>query len=316
VGEAMAGAFLPDLARPEAVGKVSGWGWSLGYLGGMLSLGLALAWVLSAQQRGVSAGQYVPPTMLIVAAVFALAALPTFVWLREHPQTEGPVRHAGAGAAWRRVAQTVAQARALPDFWRLLVCGAAYQAGIAVVIALAAVYAEAVMGMSQAAIMAMVFLVNIAAALGAWALGFVQDRIGHQQALRLTLWGWLLMIALATVSQGLVVFWCAAALAGLCMGSSQSCGRAMVAYLSPPSHRAEFFGLWALATRLAAIVGPLVYGVVTWVTSGNHRLAMVITGGFFVLGLASLRGLDLTRGRAASLHATQSAVDVGDSIGA
>jgi UMF1 family MFS transporter len=84
------------------------------------------------------------------------------------------------------------------------------------------------------------------------------------------------------------------------MGSSQSCGRAMVGYLAPPAHLAEFFGLWALATRLSAVVGPLVYGLITWVTAGNHRLAILATGSFFVLGLVLLRSIDVERGHAAA----------------
>jgi UMF1 family MFS transporter len=99
------------------------------------------------------------------------------------------------------------------------------------------------------------------------------------------------------------MFWLAAVIAGLCMGSSQSCGRAMVGYLAPAGQLAEFFGLWALATRLAAIVGPLVYGVVTWLTAGNHRLAILVTGIFFVAGLWLLRSIDVQRGHVQALQA-------------
>jgi UMF1 family MFS transporter len=300
VGEAVAGAFLPELARPDALGKVSGWGWSFGYVGGMLALGLALAWVTlsMAQQRGVPAAQFVPQTMIIVAVLFALAALPTFGWMRERAQPESGAPRAPGRDAWQQLAHTLARARSMPDLWRLLWCGAAYQAGIAVVIALAAVYAEAVMGMLPQQVMVLVFVVNIAAALGAFVWGYAQDWLGHKAALGVTLVGWLTMIGVAALAQGIPLFWGAAVLAGLCMGSSQSCGRAMVAYLSPATQRAEFFGLWALATRFAAIIGPLVYGMVTWVTGGHHRLAMVVTGVFFVLGLMILRGINMERGRA------------------
>ncbi|MFM8510857.1 MAG: MFS transporter, partial [Betaproteobacteria bacterium] len=89
-GESLIASFLPELAQPEALGRVSGWGWSLGYLGGMLALGLSLAYVLWAQAQGQTAAQFVPVTMVITAAIFALAACFTFAWLRErgveHPQ--------------------------------------------------------------------------------------------------------------------------------------------------------------------------------------------------------------------------------------
>ena len=302
VGESLAAAFLPELARPKALGAVSGWGWSFGYFGGMLALGLSLAWVMTAQAGGATAEQFVPVTMLIVAGVFAAAALPAFLVLRERavPRAAAPGEVGVAGAV-RRVRATLAEAKRFPDFWRLMLCGAAYQAGIAVVIALAAVYAEEAMGFEQQQTMMLVFLVNIAAAAGAFGFGYVQDRIGHRAALAWTLVGWLIMIGLAAFTSSVALFWVAAAIAGLCMGSSQSCGRAMVGYLSPGARLAEFYGLWALATRVAAVIGPLVYGLVTWVTGGNHRLAILVTGVFFVLGLLLLRGIDVERGHAAAL---------------
>jgi len=106
------------------------------------------------------------------------------------------------------------------------------------------------------------------------------------------------MTVVAYFSTTAALFWVAANLAGLCMGSSQSAGRALVAYLSPQGRSAEFFGLWGVATRLAAILGPLTYGAVTWATGGNHRLAILLTGGFFIVSLAVLAFVNERRGRA------------------
>jgi UMF1 family MFS transporter len=172
----------------------------------------------------------------------------------------------------------------------------AYQAGIAVVIALAAVYAEQVLGFQQTETMMLIFLVNIAAALGAFAWGYVQDRIGHRPALAITLAGWIVMIVLAALATGPGLFWVAAVIAGLCMGSSQSAGRALAGALAPELRRAEFFGLWMFAVRLSAIIGPMTYGLVTWLTDGNHRLAIVSTGVFFVAGLGLLTLVNAQRG--------------------
>jgi len=292
-GEALIAAFLPELARQNALGRVSGWGWAFGYFGGMLALGLSLAYVLHAQAAGVPATEFVPVTMYITAVIYALAALPTFLLLRERslarPVTEGQSSLGRLWASWQR-------ARRYPDFLRFLACGVAYQAGIAVVIALAAVYAEQTLGFKQAQTMALVFLVNIASAVGAFAFGYYEDRIGHRRALAYTLGGWVLMTLLAFVAAGPALFWVAAVLAGLCMGSSQSCGRALVGALAPAACLAEFFGLWAFATRLAAIIGPLTYGLVTLLTVGNHRLAILSTGSFFLLGWWILARVDVERG--------------------
>ena len=300
-GESLTAAFLPELARPDSMGRVSGWGWSFGYFGGMLSLGLSLAYVLWAQANKLPATHFVPVTMLITAGVYGAASLATFALLRERalPQVR-TAGDAGLRAAVRRLAATWHQARRYRDFRWLLACGTCYQAGISVVIALAAVYAEQVLGFKQTDTMALIFLVNIAAALGAFGFGYAQDRIGHKAALGVTLVGWIVMTVLAALATGAGLFWVAAVIAGLCMGSSQSAGRALAGLFAPPAQLAEFFGLWTLATRLAAIIGPVTYGVVTVITAGNHRIAILSTALFFVLGLLLLTPIDVARGRQAA----------------
>jgi MFS transporter, UMF1 family len=98
-GESLTAAFLPELARPGALGRVSGWGWSFGYLGGMLTLGLSLVYVLAAQQRGEPATSFVPVTMAITATVYAVASLATFMLLRERAVPQNTVGGALTGTS-------------------------------------------------------------------------------------------------------------------------------------------------------------------------------------------------------------------------
>ena len=155
------------------------------------------------------------------------------------------------------------------------------------------------MGFTTQDTIVLVLLVNITASLGAFMFGQWQDRLGHRKTLALTLLGWCSMVLIAYFSTDRVGFWVAANIAGLCLGASQSAGRALVGYLTPADRHAEFFGLWGLAVKLASILGPLTYGAVTWLTDNDHRSAMLITGVFFVLGLAVLKGVDPERGRRA-----------------
>ena len=304
VGESITAAFLPELARHEAMGKVSGWGWSFGYFGGMLALGLCLAYVLYAQKQGQTAAEFVPVTMLITAVIYGAAACVTFALLKERARPQSTAL-SSRRSAYAALFESWRQAQPYTDFRRLLLCAVFYQAGIAVVIALAAVYADQVMQFSQGETMALVFIVNIAAAVGAFAFGYWQDQLGHKRALAVTLLVWIGMVLIAAFTETRAMFWLAAALAGLAMGSSQSCGRAMAGMLIPAARLAEFFGLWTFAVRLAAIIGPITYGLVTWLTSNNHRLAILATGSFFVIGLALLRRIDMRRGTALGLKAAQ-----------
>ena len=302
-GENLVAAFLPELARGNALGKVSGWGWSLGYVGGLVSLGASLAYVTWAQAQGQQAADFVPMTMLITAALFALSSLPTFLFLKERALPQPHLQGANLmQESYARMKQTLAHSQHYRDLRRFLICTVFYQAGIQAVITLAAIYAQQAMHFTTQQTILLIFVVNITAAVGAFLFGHLQDRIGHIPAIALTLVGWIIMILLAWAAEGPDMFWVAANLAGVCMGASQSAGRALVGLLSPATRRAEFFGLWGLAVKLSAILGPLTYGLVSWLSQGDHRLAILITGSYFLVGLAILVGVDVRRGRRAALR--------------
>lgn len=296
-GENLIAAFLPELADSKAMGRVSGWGWGFGYLGGIVSLGICLAYITWASGQGQAAGQFVPATMLITAALIAVAAAPTFLFLKERAKPQPALDN-----PWARLMRTVREAARFRDLRRFLLCILFYQAGIMAVIALAAIYAQEAMKFTQQQTIILVLVVNVTAALGAFGFGYLQDAIGHMRAMALILVGWIVMIAIAYIATDAPTFWVAANLAGLCMGSAQAAGRAIVGYLTPRTREAEFFGLWGLAVKAASIFGPLTYGVVTWIFQGDHRLGILSVGAYFVVGLALLAGIDVERGRRAALQ--------------
>jgi UMF1 family MFS transporter len=298
-GENIAAAFLPEIARGEAMGRVSAWGWSLGYIGGLLTLAVCLAYVISAQGQGQAEAEFVPITMLITAGVFAVASSFTFLLLKERAVPQEAQKGAGLQAL-ARVGQTLRHARQYQDLLRFLGCIVLYQSGVQTVITLSAIYAQEAMGFTTRDTIVLVLLVNITASLGAFIFGQWQDRLGHRKTLALTLLGWCVMVLLAYLTTDRTGFWIAANIAGLCLGASQSAGRALVGYLAPANRHAEFFGLWGLAVKLASILGPLTYGAITWLTNNDQRTALLITGLFFVLGLIVLQTIDPERGRRAA----------------
>ncbi len=300
VGETLNSAFLPEIARPEAVGKVSGWGWSLGYVGGLATLAVCLAVVLAGRRAGESEEVLVGASCLITAAIFFVLAIPAIAFLKERSAPIAP--EATWLQAWREASAQLKETASLlgryRDFARLVVCGFLYQCGIATVITLAAVYASSVMGFGLVQTLVLVLVVNVTAAVGAFAFGYVEDKLGHKLALAVTLLVWIAMVAAAASAQSAGMFWFAANLAGLAMGSSQSAGRAMVAVLAPAGRLAQFYSFWNMALWFSAIVGPITYGAVTWATGNNQRLAIVVVGFFFVLGLLALIPVNLKRGAA------------------
>ncbi len=297
VGENITAAFLPELAKPDALGKVSGWGWSWGYVGGLVALGLSLMWIMGAESRGQKTADAIGLTMLITAAVYAAGASITFIFLKE--RASAAPTNTATEHAWARLLRSAREASSYRDLILVFACGTCYQAGVSTVVTLAAIYAQEVMSFTTQDTLILVLIVNVTACVGAFGFGYLQDLIGKKRALAITLAGWVLMVIFAWFATTRGLFWVAANLAGICMGSSQSAGRALVAYFSPVDRAAEFFGLWGVATRLAAVLGPLTYGAVTWITNNNHRLAMLITGVFFLAALLVLARVDEKRGRRA-----------------
>ena len=300
-GENLIAAFLPEIAHRDNMGRVSGYGWSLGYFGGLLTLGSCLAYINWASGRGQDATDYVPVTLLITAAIFAVTATPTFLWLRERA-IPGP---AAGGASYLRagmaqVKTTLRDAAKLPDLFRFLWCLALFQAGVATVVVIAAIYAQEVMDFDNQQLIVLIMVVNLTAAIGAFAFGYAQDRWGSVRSLAVALLVWIAAIAVTFCADTPADVWLAGNLMGLAMGATQAGGRALIGQLTPESRNGEIFGLWGLANRAAAIVGPVSYGVISRLSGGNHRLALLSTAGFFVLGLLLLFTVNEKRGKIAA----------------
>lgn len=297
--ENLIAAFLPEIATPEKMGRVSAFGWTVGYVGGILALGSCLAYVSWAQKAGQTPVQFVPMTMLFVAAIFSLAATPTFLWLKERIKPSSHLDNIGAIAAgaFKQVLGTIRDARKHRDLFTFLLSLLCYSCGSTTVVALAAVYAEEVMGFKTSDSIMLIMVVNVTAAVGAFIFGHLQDKLGSVRTLAVTLVLWAVAIFIAFATTSKEGFWVAANIMGIAMGASASAGRALVGQLSPPGRSAEFFGLWGLSVKLSAIIGPMTYGMVTYLSGSNYRLALLSTLTFFILGLVIVLFVDEKRGR-------------------
>ncbi len=302
-GESLIAAFLPEITSPEQMGRLSGYGWSIGYLGGLLTLGLCIIYIDWAQAQGYNPQDFVPTTNLIVAVIFALAALPTLLWLKERAIASDSLTPRGyIKKGFKRLKHTFKHARQHQDLFRFLLSLTTYHAGINTVIVLAAIYAQEVMHFTTKDTLLLIMVVNITAAIGALVFGHLQDRIGSKTSLILTLIIWIIAIGITYSAVEAATFWLAANLIGIALGASQSAGRAMVGQFAPPQRSGEFFGLWGLAVRLAAIIGPLTYGATIYLMQGNHRLAILSTLLFFILGLILLLTVNEQRGKQAAMQ--------------
>jgi UMF1 family MFS transporter len=299
-GEDLVAAFLPEIARRDNMGRISAFGWTIGYVGGLSVLGLCLAYVSWARAHQQVPQQYVPVTVLITAAIFALAASPIFLFLKERalPEKDAATKNYVV-LGFKRLQETYHEARRYTDLWRFFITLFVYTCGTTTVVTLASVYATEVMKFSTQDNILLVLVVNVTAAVGAFVFGYVQDKFGSIRTLTITLVIWAAATSLAFVATSRPLFWVVANLVGLAMGSSQSAGRALVGQLSPTGRSGEFFGLWGVVGKLAAAVGPLSFGLITYLTHNNLRIAILSTSAYFLLAIFLIQRVDEKRGHAA-----------------
>lgn len=311
VGESFTSSFLPDLGPTEELGKISGYAWGLGYVGGIACTALVLALIGEQTLENFDRVRLVGP---VTALFFLVAALPTFLFLRERGTPKAlPVGTTLLGLGFRRLVET---GRALREFRDLLVFFVAFffaMAGLSIVIAFAFIYGDQVIRWSPTSQMLMFVVTNLTASAGAVGFGFLQRYWGNLRTFNLTLGIWVAAIIgiwgtpgitawlngmLATAWPAESVFLIMGALAGLCLGATQSASRTLVAVFSPLSKSAEFFGFWGLFGKLAAIFGLLALGELQ--VHLGLQSAILLCALFFLAALVLTLLVREPRGRAAA----------------
>ena len=308
LGESFIASFLPDLGPPESLGRISGLAWGLGYIGGLGCTAIVLAGLGPATLDNLPAQRWIGP---VTAAWFLLASIPTFVLLRDRAEPR-PGRRGG----WRSgVDPLVATLRDLPRYRDLATFLVSYlfaMAGLSIVVSFAFIYGDQVIGWSDATKAAMFVITQLTASVGALAFGVLQSRWGDKPTYAATLGVWLgavLMIWLtpdvgrwlrgAGVTVGDEhVFLAVGALAGVCLGATQSASRTLVALFAPAGKVGEFFGLWGVFGKLAAVIGLMSLGALQAVFGLADGVLVTVV--FFAVALGVLAAVDVRRGRAAA----------------
>jgi UMF1 family MFS transporter len=267
-------AYLPELAPAGWRGRLSAWGYATGYLGSLLGL-LAVLPLVKAEKYG--------ETYLVVAATFLVFALPALLWLpADRARTSGAARIAtrGAVATWRTLREIVAT----PGLRLFVLAYFLYINGVNTVIYFSSIFAQQTLGFAMSDLIVLFLVVQATALVGSLAWAGWTDRLGPRRVLLFLLLQWSLIVVGAYYVDRRDLFYLLAALAGTGLGALQAASRAFMARLLPAGREGEFFGFYALSGKSAAILGPLVFGVVSVWSGGNQRLSVLSVLLFLVAG--------------------------------
>lgn len=317
--------FLPELATPEEMGKVSGIGWAVGSAGGVIALFIILPLVL------LFPGSFtVRLSMIITAAFWVLSTIPLILWLPERAQPRPlPPGENYVTIAFKQVTHTVRTAGRYREMVKFMGAFLIYGSGVAIALEFAAIIGAVLFGMSQELIIVFAIIVQVTNVIGAYGFGLLVQRSGAKPSLIISL---LMMIAIVFwlfVNTSQVGFLLIGAAAGLAMAGIQSVSRTMVGMFASPGQSAEFYGFFTLVGRISFWLGPLVFG---WLTAEvalfyeargvavelaeqqGTRMALLAIGAFLLVGLGILLAVNEQKARAAVRPGGQAAVPLAEEL--
>ncbi len=291
-------AFLPDIAPPERIGRISGQAWGVGYLGGLLSMAVLMVGFVSAETPwfGLTkeTHEHIRATNIGVAIWFAIFSLPALFYLPAPPARQTGDKLSLA-ASYRRILQTFRELQRYREIFKLLLARLVYNDGLITVFAFGGIYAAGTFGFTFEEVLFFGIIVNIAAGTGAWCFGYLDDRLGGKLTIQITLVGFVIAAIVAVVPQEKIWFWVAGILVGLFAGPNQSASRSLMGRFVPKNKETEFYGFYAFSGKATAFLGPLLMGVITQ-ASGSQRYGMATVGLFFIVGGLLLRTVDEQKG--------------------
>jgi UMF1 family MFS transporter len=286
-------SLLPTVSTPATMGRISGWAWAVGYMGGLISLAVALFVLVQGNPPPFgldkSQAEHVRATALLVAGWFAVFALPLFLFVKE-PESAGIPAALAVRQGLKQLVTSLRHARNHGNIFRYLIAGMVYSDAVSTIFALGGVYAGVTFGMKTEEIIVLGISLNVTAGLGAAIGGWVDDRLGSKRTITISLIALIVTASLVMAAQDRTLFWIAALAMSTFFGPVQAASRTLMARLSPPSMRGEMFGLFALSGKITAFLGPAAVGWVTLAT-GSYRLGMSTTLVFLLVGLLLLRGV-------------------------
>lgn len=271
-------AFLPEITEEKNFGRTSGYGFAMGYIGSLVSLVIVYPLV---------ANNFVNITFPISALFFLVFAIPLFVFLQDSKK-KIIVDKSYIKVGIERVKFTLTHLKQYKNLAAFLIAFFFYIEGVNTAIYFSGIYAKTTLQFSLTELAIFFMVAQTTAVIGSVIFGIIADSIGQKRTIFITLFLWLVVIISASVITSKEIFYFVGAFAGLGMGSTQSVSRSLMSKLTPPDKKTEFFGFYSFFGKSSAVIGPLVFGLVSW-SSGSQRLAILSMGAFFLVGMFLLR---------------------------
>jgi len=280
-------SFLPQLSTKKNTGLVSGFGFSIGYMGGFLILVILLPLL----RNGLEPGNLfnIRLSFIITSLFFLVFSIPSFIFLKDQPAINQVKRSASYLVhGFRKLAATLKNIRKYPDLSRFLISYFLFSNAFSVLALYVAIYAKNTLNFSLYEIVMLFMIGQIPTIISSIFFGWLTDRIGAKKTISITLIIWVFIIILVSSFDVKAVFYTGWILASITTGSTLIASRSLMARLIPVDHEAEFFGFYSISGKVSSIIGPVTFGVVSFITK-SQRLALLTTMIFLISGFIVLQ---------------------------
>ena len=252
-------ALLTDVSTPESIGVVSGRGWAVGMIGGILALLIVL---LPIQLIG---NKVIPFAFLITAVFYLISSVPTFLWVKEiHEPEKIPKPEKMISFAIKKLMQTFRDIKNYKEFIKYMAAFLIYNDGIMMLMDYAAIIGATLFGMDQTQLIVFVILIQIAGTFGALLFGRISDKKSSKEAIILSLIILIAAVVVLLFIKDIVWFYVIGFIAGFSLSGAQAVSRTMVSQIAPAGKTTEFYGFLSVAGRTSTFVGPLVFGTISY----------------------------------------------------
>ena len=255
-GQVFYNSLLPEIAEPEDMGRVSGNGWAIGSLGGILILLILLPLIV------ILEGTFIVRLSLVFTSLyFAASAIPAWLWIKEKAVAkELPEGETYLSVAFKRLGKTIKALGNFKDFLRFIIAFLIYNDGILMALNFAAIIGAVMFGMEQTELIIFMIIVQITSVIGAYLAGLLGKKWGFKRTLIYSIIMMALVVTSMIFAQNITQFYIIGALAGFALTGVQSVSRTMVSYFAPEGRSAEFYGIFAVSGRTSSFIGPTIYG--------------------------------------------------------
>ncbi len=294
-------AFLPEISTDQNIGRISGLGWALGYIGGGLLLAINLMMLKYPKALGFPEGTFtVQDCFLSVSFWWFIFSLPTFFLLRERAKKVPlPPKKSYFREGYLRLLHTFGRIRTFKELTKFLAAYLIYNEGIETVIIMASIFGAQVIGMETGEIILFFLMVQGIAFFGSLLFGFLADALGNKRTIMISLiiWSFIVVWAfqLGIIWDPKTEYWILGVLTGIVLGGSQAASRSLQGIFTPDANSAEFFGFFAVSGKFASVFGPLIYGILIAIT-GSVQSGILSVLAFFVVGGILLWTVDEKKG--------------------